>query len=110
LKNLKLVGKPYVSNTLGVQYDYDGGVEGKTLITWHFGSFQTGLFTKVSDDAKLLLNVTDLGKFVKAEVTPVRQDGSQGQPASTDAVEIVIGTVIYNAYLLIIQILKWSKR
>ena len=83
IQNLAIQGKPVAKTIL--QISFDRSDPGKQYeFKWKIGESQNGEWKELPGiySAEIVLLTDYVGKFLKCEITPVREDGSKGSPVS----------------------------
>lgn len=83
LNFLSVTGNYCEGEMLTASYGYIGGHEGKSLYNWYLHEADTDAGTLISEASGLLqyrITKDAIGKFISFKCTPVREDGTVGEP------------------------------
>ncbi|OVA18980.1 Leucine-rich repeat [Macleaya cordata] len=92
LNFLSVTGDYSEGSILTASYGYIGGHEGKSVYNWYVHEVETGAGSLVHDASGLLqyrIAKDAIGKFITFKCTPVRDDGTVGEPRTSFAQERV---------------------
>uniref|UniRef100_A0A1D1Z6I6 Protein phosphatase 1 regulatory subunit pprA n=1 Tax=Anthurium amnicola TaxID=1678845 RepID=A0A1D1Z6I6_9ARAE len=92
LNFLSVTGDYYEGEILTASYGYIGGHEGKSLYTWYLHESETDAGALIPEASGLLqYRVTKdaIGKFISFKCTPIRDDGTVGEPRTCLGLERV---------------------
>ncbi|KAL5977389.1 hypothetical protein ACLOJK_021735 [Asimina triloba] len=97
LNFLSVTGDYSEGEILTASYGYIGGHEGKSLYSWYLHEIESDAGVLISEASGLLqYRVTKdaIGKFISFQCTPVRNDGSVGEPRICLGQERILGKAI----------------
>ncbi|MQL72308.1 hypothetical protein Taro_004651, partial [Colocasia esculenta] len=83
LNFLSVTGDYYEGEMLTASYGYIGGHEGKSLYNWYLHESETDSGALIPEASGLLqyrITKDAIGKFVSFKCTPIRDDGTVGEP------------------------------
>ncbi|KAJ4702992.1 microtubule-associated AIR9-like protein [Melia azedarach] len=83
LNFLSITGDSIEGGILTASYGYIGGHEGKSIYSWYLHEAETDPGTPIPEVSGLLqycVTKDAIGKFISFQCTPVRDDGSVGEP------------------------------
>ncbi|XP_072986679.1 187-kDa microtubule-associated protein AIR9 [Typha latifolia] len=83
LNFLTITGEFLEGEILTASYGYIGGHEGKSLYNWYLHETKTSMGEPVPEASGLLqyrISKEAIGKFISFRCTPIRQDGTVGEP------------------------------
>ena len=92
----KLIGGPFHTSVLSVNYVYKGGKEGPTMFEWQASKIANGpdeSFQVIlgATKSKLFPSVDHTAQEIRVIITPVRDDWVEGKPFKTNSLSIVLG-------------------
>lgn len=78
-ESLEMTGSLMEGCSLLVVANYVGGIEGQSLYRFYRSTQDSFEFITESTDPELVLSLEDVGKRIKVDYTPIRNDGVQGE-------------------------------